>query len=71
MNLRSYIILLAFSLFGVLLAQTEKIKFEKTTHDFGTITQGVPPEYTFSFKNVSNAPLALKGVSPAAAARSR
>lgn len=34
-----------------------KIEFEKTDHDFGTITQGEQTEYSFKFKNTGDADL--------------
>ncbi|WP_297792373.1 DUF1573 domain-containing protein [uncultured Eudoraea sp.] len=33
--------------------------FEKTEHDFGTITQGTPQETIFTFTNTGNAPLII------------
>jgi len=35
------------------------ITFEKETHDFGTIPQGVPASYTFVFKNTGKEPLII------------
>ena len=35
------------------------ITFEKTTHDFGTITEGEVAEYHFRFKNTGNAELLI------------
>jgi hypothetical protein len=34
-----------------------EIKFEKETHDFGNIPQGVPATYEFVFKNTGKTPL--------------
>lgn len=36
-----------------------EIMFEKETHDFGSIPQGVPATYTFVVKNTGKAPLIL------------
>ncbi len=41
-----------------------KIKFEKTSHDFGKIPQGKNASYSFKFTNTGNAPLQLKNVKP-------
>jgi archaellum component FlaG (FlaF/FlaG flagellin family) len=35
------------------------ISFEKETHEFGTIPQGVPASYTFVFKNSGKEPLII------------
>lgn len=40
----------------------QKIKFEKTTHEFGEIQKGDPAEYTFSFTNVTSEPIKLSRV---------
>ena len=42
--------------------QVRKIKFEKTTHEFGKVGFGDPAEYTFKFTNVSDAPVTLSRV---------
>jgi hypothetical protein len=34
-----------------------EIKFDKETHDFGSIPQGVPATYEFVFKNTGKTPL--------------
>jgi hypothetical protein len=39
-----------------------KIKFEKTTHQFGELKKGAPAEYAFSFTNVSEEPVTLTRV---------
>jgi len=41
-----------------------EIFFEKTTHDFGTIWDGAPAEYSFEFTNKGQAPLILSNVQP-------
>ncbi|MGW9686954.1 DUF1573 domain-containing protein [Flagellimonas sp. 2504JD1-5] len=35
------------------------MNFEKSEHDFGTITQGTPQETVFKFTNAGNAPLII------------
>ncbi len=37
-------------------------KFEKETHDFTTIEEGIIAEHSFSFTNVGNAPIIIKSV---------
>lgn len=39
------------------------IKFEKETHDFGTIPQGTPVTYTFVFTNTGKEPLIITNAS--------
>lgn len=40
------------------------IQFEKTEHDFGRITEGRSVEYTYTFKNVGDAPLLIESARP-------
>ncbi len=42
----------------------EVMKFEETTHQFGTLKEGVQAEYTFSFVNHSTEPLIIKNARP-------
>ncbi len=42
-----------------------EIKFEKETHDFGNIPQGVPATYEFKFKNNGKTPLIITTASAA------
>jgi hypothetical protein len=42
--------------------QNDKIVFEKTTHDFGTLKEGDPAVYTFKFTNKSNKEISLINV---------
>lgn len=39
-----------------------EIKFEKTNHDFGDITQGERVEHIFTFENTGSEPLVLSNV---------
>lgn len=41
---------------------TDSIKFEKTTHDYGTIQQGADGNTEFKFTNKGNSPLILSNV---------
>lgn len=41
-----------------------EIAFDKNTHDFGIIWDGVSVEYSFEFTNKGNAPLILSNVQP-------
>jgi hypothetical protein len=36
-----------------------EVKFEKETHDFGSIPQGTPATYEFVFKNTGKSPLII------------
>lgn len=47
----------------IVFGQKAKIEFEKTSHDFGTISEtGGPAVYDFVFKNTGDAPLILNNV---------
>ncbi|HNL84789.1 MAG TPA: DUF1573 domain-containing protein [Chitinophagales bacterium] len=53
--------------FGVINAQnnaqtSQKIKFTKTEHDFGSQAQGKPVTYEFEFTNVGKEPLIIENV---------
>ncbi|MFD2245224.1 DUF1573 domain-containing protein [Pontibacter ruber] len=41
-----------------------ELKFEKETHDFGTIAEGVQATYEFKVKNVGNQPVVIANVQP-------
>ncbi|KAA5534980.1 DUF1573 domain-containing protein [Taibaiella lutea] len=43
---------------------TTTIKFKEETHDFGTLKEGDPAEYEFSFTNTGKKPLILTDVHP-------
>lgn len=58
------LVLLTVSCFG-LQAQTpgeHSISFEKNTHEFGELKQGVPAEFAFKFTNTTEAPIKLTNV---------
>ncbi|MCG9880677.1 MAG: DUF1573 domain-containing protein [Bacteroidia bacterium] len=40
-------------------AKQAEVKFGKETHDFGSIPQGVPATYEFTFTNTGKAPLII------------
>lgn len=48
---------------GTANAQGE-LKFEKATHDFGTIAEGTQAAYEFQVKNVGNQPVIISAVQP-------
>ncbi len=41
-----------------------EFKFEKETHDFGTIPQGKPVSYEFKFTNTGSDPIIIEDVKP-------
>lgn len=43
-------------------AQDHRIKFNETTHNFGTLKKGAPAEFEFEFTNISEAPVKLTRV---------
>ncbi|MDX2245980.1 MAG: DUF1573 domain-containing protein [Bacteroidia bacterium] len=58
-------ITLLFVLFFSVLSYAQedsKIKFEKTTHDFGNLAKDAPAVYSFKFTNTSEAPVVLSRV---------
>ena len=62
------LLIMAFSIVLVLNAgekKEAKIKFEKTTHNFGNIREdGGPVTYEFEFTNQGKAPLTIKSARP-------
>lgn len=46
-------------------ADTAKIKFERKTHDFGTIEEGTRAKTVFRYTNTGKVPLVLSKVKPA------
>ena len=61
-----YLLLIEFCFIFILSsAQAQGIlKFEKETHDFGTITEGGQAIYEFKFKNTGNQPIIISNVQP-------
>ena len=53
---------LTFVTVAVAQDDANKINFEKTTHNFGKIPQGIPATYQFSFTNNQNEPIMIEGV---------
>lgn len=43
-------------------APTSVVKFEKETHDFGTLKYAADASYTFTFTNTSKEPIVIKDV---------
>ena len=58
MEIRKFWVLGLMMLFTLGLS-AQKVKFEKTTHEFGELEKGDPAEHTFTFTNVSEAPITL------------
>lgn len=56
------LIIFSFIFTQWVVAQTEKIKFEKLKHDFGTIYKGEKTDITFEFSNVSSEAVQLHNV---------
>jgi len=60
------ILFLAVALMVLTVAQAQQkdstIVFNKTTHDFGEIAQGVPQTYSFEFKNTGKKVLIIENV---------
>jgi hypothetical protein len=57
-------VVIAFVAFTAMSVAIGEFKFEKETHDFGTIPQNKPASYEFHFTNVGDAPIILASVSP-------
>jgi hypothetical protein len=53
-------LLVAFLAVATAFAQKPPIQFNKLTHSFGKIKQGVPATYVFTFKNVSDEPVVIE-----------
>ncbi|TNE81987.1 MAG: DUF1573 domain-containing protein [Bacteroidetes bacterium] len=54
--------LVLVGIFSIAQNKEAEIKFEKTSHDFGTITEGTQATVEFEFTNTGNAPLILNSV---------
>ncbi|MBC5992370.1 DUF1573 domain-containing protein [Pontibacter cellulosilyticus] len=60
-----YLLLLLCFIFVVGTANAQgELKFEKETHDFGTIAEGTQAAYEFKVKNVGNQPVIISAVQP-------
>lgn len=57
-------ILIAFVTFTAMTFGIGEFKFDKETHDFGTIGYNKPASYEFSFSNTGDAPIILAEVAP-------
>ena len=57
-------ILVAFVTLTAMTTLIGEFKFEKETHDFGTIDYNKPASYEFSFNNTGDAPIILLEVAP-------
>lgn len=57
-------VVVAFITFSAMSIAIGEFKFEKETHDFGTIAYNKPVSYEFTFNNVGDAPLMLLNVEP-------
>ena len=57
-------VLIAFISLTAMALQAPEFKFEKETHDFGTIPYNKPASYEFVFSNVGAAPIVLANVAP-------
>lgn len=45
-------------------ADAAAMKFTSETHDFGTVPQNIPAEYTFEFKNTGKEPVIIQRAQP-------
>ena len=55
---------LCFLLAGFSASAQGELKFEKETHDFGTVPEGIQATYEFKVKNVGNQPVIIANVQP-------
>ena len=54
-----------FACFSLSFAYSQgQFQFQKETHDFGIVEEGVQATYAFSFKNVGNQPIIMSDVRP-------
>jgi hypothetical protein len=53
---------LAFAVLTFSASAQGELKFEKETHDFGTVNEGVQAAYEFKFTNTGNAPVVISNV---------
>lgn len=57
-------VLIAFISLSAMAVAVGEFKFEKETHDFGTIPFNKPASYEFVFNNTGDAPIILSEVAP-------
>lgn len=57
-------ILVAFVSFTAMAMVIAEFKFDKETHDFGTIPYNKPASYEFSFSNTGDEPIIIQEVAP-------
>lgn len=57
-------ILIAFVTFSAMSLAIGEFKFDKETHDYGTLAFNKPASFEFSFTNVGDAPIILLEVAP-------
>jgi len=57
-------ILIAFVSFTAMAMAIGEFKFDKETHDFGTIPYNKPASFEFSFANTGDAPIIIAEVAP-------
>ena len=60
----SFIMLICLLLTGFTVSAQGELKFEKETHDFGTIAEGTQATYEFKVTNVGNQPVVIANVQP-------
>ncbi|GGH19695.1 DUF1573 domain-containing protein [Sphingobacterium alkalisoli] len=57
-------VVLAFISLNAMSVAIGEFKFEKETHDFGSIPQGTPVSHEFKFTNGGDAPIIISEVAP-------
>ncbi len=57
-------VIVAFISFTAMTIMAPEFKFEKETHDFGTIQYNKPASFEFSFSNTGDAPIIIMEVAP-------
>ncbi|ERJ59792.1 DUF1573 domain-containing protein [Sphingobacterium paucimobilis] len=57
-------VLIAFISLSAMAVAVGEFKFEKETHDFGTIPFNKPASFEFAFTNVGDAPIIVSEVAP-------
>lgn len=59
-----FTILIALISFTAMTVAIGELKFDKETHDFGTIPHNKPASFEFTFSNAGDAPIILSEVKP-------